>query len=193
MFKRSILILAASCMMYSCANQTESNPFLTEFQTPNGVPPFDKIRLEHYEPAFLQGIEEQNANIRAIVDNTEAPDFENVIVAFDNSSPILNRVSAIFFNMTDAETSDALNELSIKLAPVLSEHGDNISLNQALFNKEQAVYQKKDSLNLTTEQQRLRTFRRQSFCRKASPPARDKQAALHAGHHFQQQYPERKQ
>lgn len=61
-----------------------------------------------------------NANIRAIVDNTEAPDFENVIVAFDNSSPILNRVSAIFFNMTDAETSDALNELSIKLAPVLS-------------------------------------------------------------------------
>lgn len=122
---------------------------------PNGVPPFDKIRLEHYEPAFLQGIEEQNANIRAIVDNTEAPDFENVIVAFDNSSPILNRVSAIFFNMTDAETSDALNELSIKLAPVLSEHGDNISLNQALFNKVQAVYQKKDSLNLTTEQQRL--------------------------------------
>ena len=193
MFKRSILILAASCMMYSCANQTESNPFLTEFQTPNGVPPFDKIRLEHYEPAFLQGIEEQNANIRAIVDNTEAPDFENVIVAFDNSSPILNRVSAIFFNMTDAETSDALNELSIKLAPVLSEHGDNISLNQALFNKVRAVYQKKDSLNLTTEQQRLRTFRRQSFCRKASPPARDKQAALHAGHHFQQQYPERKQ
>ena len=76
MFKRSILILAASCMMYSCANQTESNPFLTEFQTPNGVPPFDKIRLEHYEPAFLQGIEEQNANIRAIVDNTEAPDFK---------------------------------------------------------------------------------------------------------------------
>ena len=143
MFKRSILILAASCMMYSCANQTESNPFLTEFQTPNGVPPFDKIRLEHYEPAFLQGIEEQNANIRAIVDNTEAPDFENVIVALDNSSPILNRVSAIFFNMTDAETSDALNELSIKLAPVLSEHGDNISLNQALFNKVQAVYQKR--------------------------------------------------
>ena len=193
MFKRSILILAASCMMYSCANQTESNPFLTEFQTPNGVPPFDKIKLEHYEPAFLKGIEEQNANIQAIIDNTEVPSFENVIVALDNSSPILNRVGAIFFNMTDAETSDALNELSIKLAPVLSEHGDNISLNQALFNKVQAVYQKKDSLNLTTEQQRLRTFRRQSFCRKASPPTRDKQAALHAGHHFQQQYPERKQ
>ena len=178
MFKRSILILAASCMMYSCANQTESNPFLTEFQTPNGVPPFDKIRLEHYEPAFLQGIEEQNANIRAIVDNTEAPDFENVIVAFDNSSPILNRVSAIFFNMTDAETSDALNELSIKLAPVLSEHGDNISLNQALFNKVQAVYQKKDSLNLTTEQQRLLDKTYKDFVRSGANLSAEKQARL---------------
>ena len=64
MFKKCILILAASCMMYSCATQTESNPFLTEFQTPNGVPPFDKIKLEHYEPAFQKGIEEQNANIQ---------------------------------------------------------------------------------------------------------------------------------
>ena len=178
MFKRSILILAASCMMYSCANQTESNPFLTEFQTPNGVPPFDKIRLEHYEPAFLQGIEEQNANIRAIVDNTEAPDFENVIVAFDNSSPILNRVSAIFFNMTDAETSDALNVLSIKLAPVLSEHGDDISLNQALFNKVQAVYQKKDSLNLTTEQQRLLDKTYKDFVRSGANLSAEKQARL---------------
>ena len=71
-------------MMYSCATQTETNPFLTEFQTEHGVPPFDKIKLEHYEPAFLEGIEEQNANIDAIVNNSEAPTFENVIVAFDN-------------------------------------------------------------------------------------------------------------
>ena len=83
MFKKCILILAVSCMMYSCATQTESNPFLTEFQTPNGVPPFDKIKLEHYEPAFQKGMEEQNANIQAIIDNTEAPTFENVIVALD--------------------------------------------------------------------------------------------------------------
>lgn len=144
-------------MMYSCANQTESNPFLTEFQTPNGVPPFDKIKLEHYEPAFLKGIEEQNANIQAIIDNTEVPSFENVIVALDNSSPILNRVGAIFFNMTDAETNDSLNALSIKFAPVLSEHEDNISLNQKLFDKVKAVYLQKDSLGLTTEQQRLWT------------------------------------
>ena len=97
MFKKCILILAASCMMYSCATQTESNPFLTEFQTPNGVPPFDKIKLEHYEPAFQKGIEEQNANIQAIIDNTEAPTFENVIVALDNSSPTLDRVGGVIF------------------------------------------------------------------------------------------------
>jgi len=178
MFKRSILILAASCMMYSCATQTESNPFLTEFQTPNGVPPFDKIKLEHYEPAFLKGIEEQNTNIQAIIDNAEVPNFENVIVALDNSSPILNRVSAIFFNMTDAETSDALNELSIKLAPVLSEHGDNISLNQELFNKVKAVYQKKDSLGLTTEQQRLLDKTYKGFVRSGANLSAEKQARL---------------
>ena len=155
MFKKCIFILATSCMMYSCTTQTETNPFLTEFQTEHGVPPFDKIKLEHYEPAFLKGIEEQNANIDAIVNNSEAPTFENVIVALDNSSPILDRVSAIFYNMTEAETTDDLKELSIKLAPTLSEHSDNISLNQDLFKKVDAVYQQKDALVLTTEQHRL--------------------------------------
>lgn len=92
-------------MMYSCTTQTETNPFLTEFQTEHGVPPFDKIKLEHYEPAFLKGIEEQNANIDAIVNNSEAPTFENVIVALDNSSPILDRVSAIFYNMTGSRNN----------------------------------------------------------------------------------------
>ena len=178
MFKKGILILAASCMMYSCANQTESNPFLTEFQTPNGVPPFDKIKLEHYEPAFLKGIEEQNANIQAIIDNTEVPNFENVIVALDNSSPILNRVGAIFFNMTDAETNDSLNALSIKLAPVLSEHEDNISLNQKLFDKVKAVYLQKDSLGLTTEQQRLLDKTYKDFVRSGANLSAEKQARL---------------
>ena len=155
MFKKCIFILAASCMMYSCTTQTETNPFLTEFQTEHGVPPFDKIKLEHYEPAFLKGIEEQNANIDAIVNNSEAPTFENVIVALDNSSPLLDRVSAIFYNMTEAETTDDLKELSIKLAPTLSEHSDNISLNQELFKKVDAVYQQKDALGLDRKSTRL--------------------------------------
>ena len=178
MFKKCIFILATSCMMYSCATQTETNPFLTEFQTEHGVPPFDKIKLEHYEPAFLKGIEEQNANIDAIVNNSEAPTFENVIVALDNSSPILNRVSAIFYNMTEAETTDDLKELSIKLAPTLSEHSDNISLNQDLFKKIDAVYQQKDALGLTTEQQRLLEETYKGFVRSGANLSPEKQARL---------------
>lgn len=164
--------------MYSCTTQTETNPFLTEFQTEHGVPPFDKIKLEHYEPAFLKGIEEQNANINAIVNNSEAPTFENVIVALDNSSPILDRVSAIFYNMTEAETTDDLKELSIKLAPTLSEHSDNISLNQDLFKKVDAVYQQKDALGLTTEQQRLLEETYKGFVRSGANLSPEKQARL---------------
>lgn len=115
MIKKTLTILAVSCMMYSCATKTESNPFFTEFQTEYGVPSFDKIKLEHYEPAFLKGIEEQNQNIEAIIESPEIPTFENTIVALDNSAPILDRVSIIFFNMTDAETTDSLTALSIKL------------------------------------------------------------------------------
>lgn len=178
MFKKCIFILATSCMMYSCTTQTETNPFLTEFQTEHGVPPFDKIKLEHYEPAFLKGIEEQNANIDAIVDNSEAPTFENVIVALDNSSPTLDRVSAIFYNMTEAETTDDLKELSIKLAPTLSEHSDNISLNQDLFKKVDAVYQQKDALGLTTEQQRLLEETYKGFVRSGANLSPEKQARL---------------
>lgn len=178
MFKKCIFILATTCMMYSCTTQTETNPFLSEFQTEHGVPPFDKIKLEHYEPAFLKGIEEQNANIDAIVNNSEAPTFENVIVALDNSAPILDRVSAIFYNMTDAEKTPGLNELSIKIAPTLSEHSDNISLNQELFKKVNTVYQQKESLKLTTEQERLLEETYKDFVRSGANLSPEKQARL---------------
>lgn len=178
MFKKCIFILATTCMMYSCTTQTETNPFLSKFQTEHGVPPFDKIKLEHYEPAFLKGIEEQNANIDAIVNNSETPTFENVIVALDNSAPILDRVSAIFYNMTDAEKTPGLNELSIKIAPTLSEHSDNISLNQELFKKVNAVYQQKESLKLTTEQEHLLEETYKDFVRSGANLSSEKQARL---------------
>ena len=152
--------------------------FLTEFQTPYGVPPFDQIKLEHYEPAFMKGIDEQNANIQAITSNAEAPTFDNVIVAFDNSSPILDRVGGVFYNLTEAETTDELTALSMKLAPVMSEHNDNILLNEALFAKIKAVYQQKDSLQLTTEQRRLLEKTYKSFVRSGANLPADKQARL---------------
>lgn len=180
MCKKTLFVLAASCMMYSCATRTESNPFLTEFQTAYGVPPFDALKLEHYEPAFMKGMEEQNALIDSIINNPEAPSFENVIVALDNSSPILDRVSNVFFNLTGAETTDELTALSMKLAPVLSEHGDNISLNRALFEKVDAVYRQKDSLSLTTEQMRLLEKTYRGFVRSGANLSTEAQERLRA-------------
>ena len=178
MIRKTLTILAVSCMMYSCGTKTESNPFFTEFQTEYGVPSFDKIKLEHYEPAFLKGIEEQNQNIQAIIASPEVPTFDNTIVALVSSAPILDRVSAIFFNMTDAETTDELTELSIKMAPVLSEHEDNISLNQELFKRVNVVYQQKDSMNLTTEQKRLLDKTYKGFVRSGANLDAEKQARL---------------
>lgn len=176
--KKTVFILTTCFMMYSCATSTDSNPFFSEFKTEFGAPPFDKIKIEHYEPAFKKGIEEQNQNIQAIIDNKQEPDFENTIVALDNSDPILSRVSAIFFNMTDAETTDELTQLSIKIAPVLSEHNDNIYLNQALFKKVNAVYQKKETAKLTTEQSRLLDETYKSFVRSGANLDNQKQARL---------------
>ena len=114
----------------------------------------------------------------AITSNAEAPTFDNVIVAFDNSSPILDRVGGVFYNLTEAETTDELTALSMKLAPVMSEHNDNILLNEALFAKIKAVYQQKDSLQLTTEQRRLLEKTYKSFVRSGANLPADKQARL---------------
>lgn len=171
-------MLAASCMMYSCTTSTEQNPFLSEYQTPFGVPPFDQIKMEHYEPAFLKGIEEQNKLIDAIVQNTEAPTFQNVIQALDNSSPILDRVSDVFYNLTSAETNDELTALSIKLAPLMSEHSDNIQLNSQLFQKVKTVYLQKDSIQLTREQRRLLENTYKDFVRSGANLNAEQQARL---------------
>lgn len=178
--KKIIFILIVCCMAYSCATKTETNPFFSEFTTEFGAPPFDKIKMEHYEPAFIKGIEQQNQEIQAIIDNTETPGFENTIVTLDKSGEILARVTGVFFNLTEAETNDSLTALSIKLAPVLSEHSDNIYLNQALFKKVNAVYNEetKDSLHLNTEQRRLLDKYYKAFVRAGAGLNIEKQARL---------------
>ncbi|WP_018109774.1 M3 family metallopeptidase [Bacteroides propionicifaciens] len=155
--KKTVLILAASCMMYSCSTtpKVSDNPLLSEFTTEFGAPPFQDIKLEHYKPAFEQGFNEQNELIEAITKNAEAPTFENVIVALDNSSPTLDRVSGVFFNLTSAESTPELQALSGEMMPILTGHGDNIYLNAELFDKVNQVYQNREALNLTTEQNRL--------------------------------------
>jgi len=176
--KKVVFILTITCMILACTTQTENNPFFAEFNTPNGVPPFDQIRLEHYEPAFRKGMEEQNNLLRKLIENTQEPTFDNVIVALDESSPTLNQVSGVFYNMTSAETTDELTALYMKLAPELSEHGDNIYLNQELFRKVKSVYDSKGSLGLTTEQERLLDKTYQGFVRAGAALDEASQARL---------------
>lgn len=130
------------------------NPFLAEWNTPYGIPPFDKIKVCDYEPAIKAGIEQQNAEIQAIIDNPEAPDFKNVIAAFDKSGEILGKTTAVLFNVSESDYSDALNAVVEKVTPLVSEHSDNIFMNAALFEKVKAVYEA-DQSGLTREEQMI--------------------------------------
>ena len=123
-----MMALALGGMVCACGQKQADNvnPFMTEFQTPYGTPDFNNIKLEHYEPAFLKGIEQQNEEIKAIVENPAKPTFENTIVALDNSGEILSRVAGVFYALTEADTNDGLMALEEKMAPVLSTHNDNI-------------------------------------------------------------------
>ena len=157
--KNLIFAAAMSCMVCACGQQAvdTGNPFLSEFETPYGTPDFDRIKVEHYEPAFLKGIEQQNEEIKAIVENPEEPSFENTIVALDNSGEILARVSGVFFALTEADTNDEMMALEAKIAPMLSEHSDNIFLNQDLYKRVAAVHAQEEAgkIQLTTEQHYL--------------------------------------
>lgn len=157
--KNLIFAAAMSCMVCACGQQAADtgNPFLSEFETPYGTPDFDRIKVKHYEPAFLKGIEQQNEEIKAIVENPEEPSFENTIVELDNSGEILARVSGVFFALTEADTNDEMMALEAKIAPMLSEHSDNIFLNQELYKRVAAVHDQEEAgkIQLTTEQHYL--------------------------------------
>ena len=157
--KNLIFAAAMSCMVCACGQQAADtgNPFLSEFETLYETPDFDRIKVEHYEPAFLKGIKQQNEEIKAIVENPDEPSFENTIVALDNSGEILARVSGVFFALTEADTNDEMMALEAKIAPMLSEHSDNIFLNQELYKRVAAVHAQEEAgkIQLTTEQHYL--------------------------------------
>lgn len=155
MMKQIVLIMFASgILLWSCSKTTQ-NPFFTEWKTPYQTPPFDRIKEDHYLPAFEEGMKQQQQEIAAIVANTAPPTFENTVVALDNSGALLTKVSNVFFNMTSANTNDSLQSIAKRLAPMLSKHHDDILLNEKLFQKIKAVYQQKDQLGLDAEQNML--------------------------------------
>ena len=129
-----------------------ANPLLEKFETPFESAPFSKIKNEDYKPAFVQAIEEAKAEIDAITANPEAPTFTNTIEAMELSGEKLGRISSIFFNLNSAETNDEIQEIAQEVSPLLSEFGNDVRLNQDLFERIKVVYNQKDSLNLTDEQ-----------------------------------------
>ena len=142
-----------------------ANPLLEKFETPFESAPFSKIKNEDYKPAFVQAIEEAKAEIDAITANPEAPTFANTIEAMELSGEKLGRISSIFFNLNSAETNDEIQEIAQEVSPLLSEFGNDVRLNQDLFERIKVVYNQKDSLNLTDEQAYLLEKKYKGFSR----------------------------
>ncbi|MBP1677154.1 MAG: peptidyl-dipeptidase Dcp [Bacteroidetes bacterium] len=131
------------------------NPLLETYKTPHQTIPFDKIKIEHYMPAFEEAMKVNNKEIQAIIDNKQTPTFENTIVALEKSGSLLNKVASPFFNLMSAETSDELQDIAMKVQPQITEHYNAIRLNEKLFARVKAVYDTKDKLKLTPEQKML--------------------------------------
>ncbi|WP_024996277.1 M3 family metallopeptidase [Bacteroides graminisolvens] len=148
--------IALSLFLFCTVNMINAqNPFFEKYNTPHQTVPFDKIKNEHYEPAMLEGIKLHEAEIEAIINNPEAPTFANTIVAYEKSGKFLDRVTTVFGNLRSAETNDDLQKIAQKMIPLLSEHSNNISLNEKLFLRVKAVYKQKSKLSLTIEQAKL--------------------------------------
>ena len=131
------------------------NPFLTVYHTPHQTPPFHLIRTEHYEPAIQIGMEEQNKEIEAIINNPEKPTFSNTIVALERSGSLLDRITTVFGNLLSAETNDEMQAIAERIMPQLTAHSNNISLNDKLFKRIKSVYENEDRELLTWEDNKL--------------------------------------
>ncbi|RRQ50751.1 M3 family peptidase [Maribacter algicola] len=150
------------------------NPLLEPFDTA----PFSKIKNEHFKPAFLQAIEDARAEIDAITNNPEEPTFENTIEILEFAGQQLDRISCTFFNLNSAETNDTIQKIAQEVSPLMSEFGNDITLNEALFKRIKDVYQKMDSLDLDVEQRTLLEKKYKNFSRNGANLPEEKKKRL---------------
>lgn len=170
MSKKSFIpFLVVASMFIGCNSEKQvsnaANPLLAAYDTPFNVPPFDKIKDEHFRPAYDEALKQHNVEIDSIVNNSEAPSFENTIVALEEAGSLLNNISRVFFNMNSANTNDTIQAIAKDLAPVLSAHSDNIRLNAQLFERVKAVYEQRAALSLDAEDSKLLEETYKSFVR----------------------------
>lgn len=150
------------------------NPLLTPFDTA----PFSQIKNEHFKPAFEKAMTDARAEIDVIISNSEAPNFENTIENLEFSGQQLDRISSVFFNLNSAETNDEIQKIAQEISPLLSEFGNDITLNQELFKRVKSVYEQRDTLNLSVEQHTLLEKRYKSFSRNGANLSEDKKKRL---------------
>jgi len=155
----TILVLLSALIMGSCSTKKDKengkNPFFTEYETSYKIPPFDKIEKGHYLPAFEKGMEEHKKEIEKIASNSEAPTYENTIEEMVYSGKLLDKVSHVFYGLLSANTNDSLQSIAKEVSPKYSKHSDNIKMNPELFERVKSVYEKRDELELTPEQEYL--------------------------------------
>lgn len=175
----TIMVIAALALTGCKKDKAEvknDNPFMQEWDTPYGVPPFDQIKTEHYIPAFEEGMKQQNEWIENIATNSEEPTFGNTIVALENSSELLDKVSSVFFNLAECCNSEEMEAIAEEILPKLSQHSDNIRLNADLFARVKSVYDQRENLQLNAEQMRLLEETYKGFVRGGANIPADKQA-----------------
>ena len=174
---------AASEAEAVAADNTETkvdmnNPFFKTFDTPFQIPPFSDIKDEHYMPAFEKGMADHLAEIDAIVNNPEAPTFENTYEALERSGKLITKVSRVFYNLAGSNTNDELQKIQREIGPIISAHYDKITLNEGLFKRVNAVWQERDTLELTPEKRKFLEDTRKSFVRNGALLTEEQKAQL---------------
>ena len=152
---KKLLILAVAFAACGCSGNKSANPLFNDFSAPFGIAPFAEITIEDYREGLLKGMEEQKAEVEAIIANPEAPTFENTIVALDQCGELLRKVRGVFGPLSSSNSTDEMRALEKELSPLFSAHSDDINLNEALFARVKAVYESREQLDLTAEEQKV--------------------------------------
>ncbi len=171
------VVLSGACKKKTAENpELANNPFMKEWNTPYGVPPFEEIKTTDYLPAIQEGMRQQMENIQAICDSKEEPTFANTIIPYEYSGELLTKVSSVFMNLAECMNSPEMEKLSDTIFPLLTRHGDDIMLNAKLFERIKAVYNNREKENLNDEQMRLLEVIYKDFERGGANVPADKQA-----------------
>ena len=176
--RKTIITTCAAAIVCGSAMAKGGNPFLGKYTTPFGIPPFEQIKVEHYKPAFIKGMEEHKKEIDAIVNNKKPATFENTIAALDRCGELLNKVASVFYGQNSACTSDEMQAVSREISPLLSQHSDDITMNAALFKRVKYVYDHQSEEKLDKEQKKLLEETYKSFVRSGANLSADKQEQL---------------